>query len=81
MEKFLFMARVGELFIYKEKQRGCPLLGANKHTHIYVRYIYVYILFICLRLLFRRLGPHHQSCFNYKYYFSWGQYRLDIESF
>ena len=23
-------------------QRGCPLLGANKYTHIYQIYIYVY---------------------------------------
>ena len=36
--------------IYKEKQRGCPLLGANRYTHIYISYICVYILFICLRL-------------------------------
>ena len=35
---------------HKEKQRGCPLLGANRYTHIYVSYICVYILFICLRL-------------------------------
>ena len=64
----------------KEKQRGCPLLGANKHTHIYIKYICVYILFICLRLQFRRLGPHHQSIFNYKYNFPWGQNLVDIES-
>ena len=36
--------------IHKEKQRGCPLLGANRYTHIYISYICVYILFICLRL-------------------------------
>ena len=23
---------------HKEKQRGCPLLDANKHTHIYIWY-------------------------------------------
>ena len=29
--------------IHKEKQRGCLLLGANKHTHIYIIYIkYIY---------------------------------------
>ena len=50
--------------IHKEKQRGCPLLGANKHTHKYIKYICVYILFICLRLYFRRLGPHHQSFYK-----------------
>ena len=27
-------------FKHKEKQRGCPLLGANKYTHIYIKYIY-----------------------------------------
>ena len=37
-------------FRHKEKQRGCPLLGANRYTHIYISYICVYILFICLRL-------------------------------
>ena len=37
-------------FLHKEKQRGCPLLGANRCTHIYISYICVYILFICLRL-------------------------------
>ena len=39
--------------VNKEKQRGCPLLGANKYTHINIYQIYmcIYIvLFICLRL-------------------------------
>ena len=27
--------------IYKEKHRGCPLLGENKYTHIYIKYISV----------------------------------------
>ena len=27
---------------HKEKQRGCPLLDANKHTHIYQSYICIY---------------------------------------
>ena len=31
------MPRVAELFIHKEKQRGCPLLGANRYTHIYIK--------------------------------------------
>ena len=35
------------LDMHKEKQIGCPLLGTNKHTHIYQICI---ILFICLRL-------------------------------
>ena len=35
-------------FIYKEKQWGCPLHDATKRTHIYIKYICVYILFICL---------------------------------
>ena len=26
--------------IHKEKQSGCPLLDANKHTHIYIKYLY-----------------------------------------
>ena len=30
------MPRVAELFIHKEKQRGCPLLGANRYTHLYI---------------------------------------------
>ena len=29
------LLRVAELFIHKVKPRGCPLLGANKYTHIY----------------------------------------------
>ena len=32
--------------VHIEKQSGCLLLDANKHTHIYIKYI----LFICLRL-------------------------------
>ena len=50
--KVFILPRVAELFIHKEKQRDCPLLGANKYTHIYIKYICVYILllFICLRL-------------------------------
>ena len=41
-----------QILTHKEKQRGCPLLGANRYTHIYISYIYmcIYILFICLRL-------------------------------
>ena len=61
--KVFILPRVAELFIHKEKQRGCPLFGENKYTHIYIKYICVYILFICLRLWFRRLGLHHQSFF------------------
>ena len=38
------------MLIHKEKQRGCPLLGANRYTHTYISYICVYVLFICLRL-------------------------------
>ena len=30
IEKFFILPRVAELFIHKEKQRGCPLLGANR---------------------------------------------------
>ena len=41
---------LNQYLIHKEKQRGCPLLGANRYTHIYISYICVYILFICLRL-------------------------------
>ena len=48
--KVFILPRVAELFIHKEKQSGCPLLGANRYTHIYISYICVYILFICLRL-------------------------------
>ena len=48
--KVFILPGVAELFIHKEKQRGCPLLGANRYTHIYISYICVYILFICLRL-------------------------------
>ena len=29
--------------IHKEKQRGCPLLGANRYTHIYISYICFFI--------------------------------------
>ena len=48
--KVFILPRVAELFIHEEKQRGCLLLGANRYTHIYISYICVYILFICLRL-------------------------------
>ena len=41
--KVFILPRVVELFIHKEKQRGCPLLGANRYTHIYISYICVYI--------------------------------------
>ena len=41
--KVLILPRIAELLNHKEKQRGCLLLDANKHTHIY-------IIFICLRL-------------------------------
>ena len=34
--------------VHKEKQRGCPLLGANRYTHIYISYICVYIYIIYL---------------------------------
>ena len=61
--KVFILPRVAELFIHKEKQRGCPLLGANKYIHIYIKYICVYtsILFICLRL--SKAFPHHQSVY------------------
>ena len=36
IENVFILPRVAELFLHKEKQRGCPLLGANKYTHIYV---------------------------------------------
>ena len=34
------------VIFYKEKQRGCSLLSANKHTHIYIKYICVYIYYL-----------------------------------
>ena len=46
--KVFILPRVAELFIHKEKQRGCPLLGANRYTHIYITAIYVYIYIIYL---------------------------------
>ena len=55
--KVFILPRVAELFIHKEKQRGCPLLGANRYTHIYISYIYIYkecgpeITVQCLRIL------------------------------
>ena len=30
--KVFILPRVAELFIHKEKQRGCPLLGANRYS-------------------------------------------------
>ena len=33
-------------FVYKEKQRGCPLLGANRYTHIYQLYMCIYIIYL-----------------------------------
>ena len=33
--KVFILPRVAELLIHKEKQRGCPLLGANRYTHLY----------------------------------------------
>ena len=47
---FIKIKNWGNFYNHKEKQRGCPLLGANRYTHIYISYICVYILFICLRL-------------------------------
>ena len=47
--KVFILPRVAELFIHKEKQRGCPLLGAYRYTHIYISYIYIYVQ--CLRIL------------------------------
>ena len=44
--KVFILPRVAELFIHKEKQRGCPLLGANRYTHIYISYWVQ-----CLRIL------------------------------
>ena len=44
--KVFILPRVAELFIHKEKQRGCPLLGANRYTHIYISAIYVYIYYL-----------------------------------
>ena len=48
--KLLSKLVLNKLLTHKEKQRGCPLLDANRYTHIYISYICVYILFICLRL-------------------------------
>ena len=53
MEAYIYIRIVSYLkgdLIHKGKQRGCPLLDANKDTHTYTINIYVYILFICLRL-------------------------------
>ena len=36
--KVFILPRVAELLNHKEKHRGCPLLDANKHTHIYTAY-------------------------------------------
>ena len=44
--KVFILPRVAELFIHKEKQRGCPLLGSNRYTHIYISYICVYIYYL-----------------------------------
>ena len=44
--KVLILPRVAELLIHKEKQRGCPLLDANKHTLIYIYQIYMYIYYL-----------------------------------
>ena len=41
--KVFILPRVAALFIHKEKQRGCPLLGANRYTHIYITYIHTSI--------------------------------------
>ena len=43
--KAFILPRVAELFNHKEKQRGCPLLGANRYTHIYISYICVYNIY------------------------------------
>ena len=38
--KVFIVPRVAGLLIHKDKQRGCPLLDANKHTHIYIIYLF-----------------------------------------
>ena len=37
--KVFILPRVAELLIHKEKQRDCPPVDANKHTHINMKYI------------------------------------------
>ena len=42
--------------IDKEKQRGCPLLGANRYTHIYPLYMCIYIIYLFESSLFKKPG-------------------------
>ena len=42
LKSFYFAKNSRVVFIHKEKQRGCPLLGANKYTHIYIYIIYLF---------------------------------------
>ena len=43
----LIRSHINKQYIHKEKQRDCPLLGANKHTHISNIYVYIqYIIFL-----------------------------------
>ena len=39
--KVFILPRVAELLIHKEKQRGCPLLGANRYIGTYLYLIYI----------------------------------------
>ena len=67
------LPKVAELLIHKVKQRSCPLLDANKHTIKYMIYLFETIV--------SKAWPSSSVFFNYKYYFSWGRNRGNIEHF
>ena len=73
-----------QIIIYKEKQRGCPLLGENKYTHIYIYQIYMCIYMIYLfETIVSKAWPSLSVFFffNYTYNFPWGHYLVHIESY
>ena len=49
---------------HKEKQRGCPLLEANKHTWWYISNMYIYIRVVLVFDIFEFL--HGQGLIGFE---------------
>ena len=54
--KVFILPRVAEWLNHKEKQRGCSLLDANKHTHIYYLFAWDYHQsFLIINIIFHEI--------------------------